>query len=151
MENKVESFQPMPKRFMVWDKEKNEFLTIFDDDGLECTKFAIHDLHSVIEENGVNWDEVIIVQSTNLFDKDGKEIFEGSIVINDYLSYPDHKKGKTIQAAPKVVTWDPKTARFVLNANPIMDLASRGGNNGKNLTVIGHILSNPELMEKEDV
>lgn len=139
-------FQPMTKRFMVWDKGLDKFLEHAGEKVYDLPLLTdLLDTYNVVEI----YEDLVIVQSTNLFDKDGKEIFEGSIVINDYLSYPDHKKGKTIQAAPKVVTWDPKTARFVLNANPIMDLASRGGNNGKNLTVIGHILSNPELLEEK--
>lgn len=149
------NFQPMPKRFMVWDKEEHDFVPYDSNSCLardEDNELYLCDIDwpaKDLVEAGSN--RFILIQSTGLFDKNGKEIFEGSIVINDYLSYPDHRKGKIIQPVPDVVIYDAKIARFVFNTNPDMDLASRGGNVGRNLTVIGHILSNPELLEEKNV
>lgn len=129
------NFHPMPKRFMVWDKENKKFLTIFDDDGLECVKFAIHDLHLVIEENGVTWDEVIIIQSTNLFDKDGEEIFEGSLIVD-----PD-------EDIVGIVTYDNDEGMFRWEIDGVCHGFECGGDY---VRVVGHILSNPELLEENE-
>lgn len=129
------NFQPMPKRFMVWDKENKKFLTIFDDDGLECAKFGIHELYLVIEENGVTWDEVIIVQSTNLFDKDGKEISEGTIV-DDSQGDIGVIEFKNSQWA---INW--QSDEFVNYRFEQIDADS--------CKCVGHILSNPELLEEK--
>ena len=73
-------FKPMPKRFMVWDKGNQKFMYFIDDDGYERFMVDISELYVLIEEYGYSYEDVVIIQSTNLFDKDGKEIFEGSIV-----------------------------------------------------------------------
>ncbi len=67
-------FQPMPKRFMVWDKVHNIMSSPVELAGLPSLRPDLFDNTSQAKDN------IIVVQSTNLFDKDGKEIFEGSIV-----------------------------------------------------------------------
>lgn len=137
------NFQPMPKRFMVWEKDHQQFARKVLPGGVSEYVYTLPEMSFYYDDP-----DCIICQSTNLFDKDGKEIFEGSIVIDDYLSYPDHKKGQTIQPKPVAVLYDKKTARFVLDFRNKMDLAFKGGNECRNLRVVGHILSNPELLEE---
>ncbi len=130
------NFQPMPKRFMVRDKLGGRWLYSFDDDDAhEYTIFDITELDEILDENGCSWDEVIIVQSTNLFDKDGKEIFEGSIV--DYNDNGD-------------------MLGFVRQHEGQWYLENKYGNllflkGVPHQKMIGHILSNPELMEEKNV
>ena len=130
------NFQPMPKRFMVRDKLGGRWLYSFDDDDAhEYTIFDITELDEILDENGCSWDEVIIVQSTNLFDKDGKEIFEGSV-----LQEPN--------GSVSVVEYDSDEAMFRTRTKNILDDMSCGGDY---FELIGHILSNPELMEEKNV
>lgn len=133
------NFQSMPKRFMAWDKETKEFWydlggynLVFEDE----IRLGLW-LANRKEVHGLNLDRFIIVQSTNLFDKDGKEIFEGSIVEfegNKHIVI--NANGCFIIDSPKLgiieTTWDLLWRYDRLN-----------------MKVIGHILSNPELLEEK--
>lgn len=89
------SFQPMPKRFKVWDTKENKFLdkqnwailSTQPDCGVTLPYENTHNPEN-IDEDCIDWADAdlltgryLICQSTNLFDKDGEEIFEGSIVL----------------------------------------------------------------------
>ena len=123
------NFQPMPKRFMVWDKGLNKFYS-----GSEGKPY-IFDIWSLIEflNNSQRYPEQLeIVQSTNLFDKDGKEIFEGSIVSNGECR--------------AVCVWDNSNAEFDFEMVKGGDQVKSWLNEYK---IIGHILSNPRLLEEK--
>lgn len=70
------NFRPTPKRFMVWDTVDKEFI-IINQKGKVGT---IEDIIREFQYNPYAISQCSIIQSTNLFDKDGKEIFEGGIV-----------------------------------------------------------------------
>lgn len=125
----IENFQPMPKRFMVWDKKEERFLTYL---GTKVVDFEY--LLILIDHYSISLSEFgsryILVQSTNLFDKYGKEIFEGSII-------------HTLQA--KWVVKEDKGCMCAFNYRshivmPLYKLDMMATEN------IGHILSNPELV-----
>lgn len=91
-------------------------------------------------EMSVEFDEVKLIQSTGLFDKNGKEIFEGDIL--------DYKGRKAL------VRWHGSYASFIyrfvdelqkLNAewNPLYLAYLK-------CEVIGNIYENPELLEDEE-
>lgn len=75
-----------------------------------------------------------IVQSTNLFDEDGEEIFEGSIV-RDF----DESVG--------VVYYDIEDGEYRAKSadGDSFELAELS----RDLKVLGHILSSPELLEEK--
>lgn len=125
--NVLTNFQPMLKRFMVWSVKLGEFLT-----GQEAHKFLFYKFVKS-EPSGVceleSTDRHIICQSTNLFDKDGKEIFEGSIV--DYDG-------------------DGELLGVVVSIDGQWQLKDKNGNlmflkGAPHQKLVGHILSNPEL------
>lgn len=146
-------FQPIPKHFMVWDKEKREFMSIADDDGYDHFIIDISALDLMLDEYGYSYDDIIICQSTNLFDKDGREIWEGSIV----KSFDNINKISDPYLAPNTEpTYRTVWVEYIKGA---YHLSSREYPNGgcgildnycgamaKDLEVIGHILSNPELI-----
>lgn len=85
-----------------------------------------------------------IVQSTNLFDKDGKEIFEGSIVEARF----GYNTGS--------VYLDNRIIGVVKNMNGVWCIAEDNSDEeGKmicelqqeELTLVGHVLSSPELLK----
>lgn len=135
-------FQPMPKRFMVWDKEKDDWLFSFDDDGREYEIFDISKLDLVLDEHGYDYGDVIICQSTNLFDKDGKEIFDGSIVRRSWTAAKDDD-----EAPLSLAVWSPTSAEFVfkdgISSHGVEEIINKKAR--KDVIVVGHILSNPEL------
>lgn len=141
------NFRPAPKRFIAWDKSKKEWVTRFlmpstsDEDSNDWTCPLTLGTDAEGEKNWLNNDQLIIIQSTNLFDKDGKEIFEGSIVEDAYngtLGY---------------VYYDPKACAWRINF--VNDAEEDDGwtleHSESNVKVIGHIFSDPELLEKENV
>ncbi len=126
----IKDFQPIPKRFMLWDKGLGKFL--------EHAGEKVYDLplltdllgtYNVVEIH----EDLLIIQSTNLFDKNGEEIFEGSIVESSegaiFMVRQDRYCGKWL--LKNVITGD--------SSNSI-----DGWNDRKDdgLTIIGHILSN---------
>lgn len=85
------------------------------------------------EKNWLNNDQLIVCQSTNLFDKNGEEIWEGSIV-----DYND----------------DGEALGIVVGVDGQWQLKDKNGNlmflkGAPHQKLIGHILSNPELVEEK--
>lgn len=123
-------FQPMPKRFMVWDKREHRFCREALPDNEHNAVFDIWDMTWWLDTDCPK--DFIICQSTNLFDQDGEEVFEGHILDNG-----------TCRA---ICEWD--------NSNAEFDFKMTKGNDSvkgclDDYKIIGHALSNPELLEEE--
>ena len=145
-------------KFRAWDKEKKEMVY----DG-ECDKtegwYGTDSTHlhvgfsgqisgQIGDDGGKNGlhehdadiprDRFILMLSTGLHDKNGKEIWEGDILEHNNSLYPKGFKG---WASKSVVRWNSKTASF--------DMGRYGEEEagGSILTeVIGNIYENPELL-----
>lgn len=127
-------FQPMPKQFMVWNKVDQRFSRNFDNDSEVFTVAELATYLSNRAYNGVNLDEYIILQSTNLFDKGSKEIFEGSLLQTD-------KEGVGYVYMEDNGQWN---ILFESSVHSLWDLLY-----APNCKLVGHILSNPELVEEK--
>ena len=138
------NFQPMSKRFMVWDDEATDWICV---PGTERDVWDLLDL--LVHKSGLMKRKfhIKIVQSTNLFDKDGKEIFEGSIVRGhwDYhngigeLEYDIMGVVKNVLGCWCIVDKDMDESKSKMICGIGQD----------ELEIIGHILSNPELLEEK--
>lgn len=124
-------FQPMPKRFMVWDRQNKVFLT----QPMEIWQIVNHFQGRVgdLVNDDLSDRRYVFYQSTNLFDKDGKEIFEGGII-----DYND----------------DGSALGVVVGGDGEWRLKDRNGNllflkGAPHQKLVGHILSNPELLEEQ--
>lgn len=99
----------------------------------------------VVDEDGVagEWivnNDLVLMQSTGLTDKNGKEIFEG-----DILSV-ETDVGKVRVS----VSWDDKHALFMFESqkyNEKQALAELFEDNSYPFKIIGNIHTNPELLE----
>ncbi len=125
------NFQPVPKRFMVWDKEEKKFSqNPFSRDNIftlvDVCIFLVQE--RLFAKHPVS--RYVIFQSTNLFDKDGKEIFEGSI-IHALMAKWLVKQDKGCMCA------------FNYRTGVVMPLYKIEMSATKN---IGHIFSDPELL-----
>lgn len=142
-------FQPMPKRFKVWDTKENKFLdkqnwailSTQPDCGVTLPYENTHNPEN-IDEDCIDWADAdlltgryLICQSANLFDKDGKEIFEGSIIeVNGVKFIVVHNKR----------CWEAKSITCSISFG--LDEVERAYNGA--IKVIDHILSSPELVEE---
>lgn len=135
----------MKQKFRAWDIAKKE---MFKD------TFAITESGQVVvvEQKDVMSlpdyvfvDHLVIMQSTGLFDKNGREIFEGDIIANgpdvmcmkrhNTLGFYVEKKGRVEFIADGAVLEE-----FEEDAKEIAD----------SLEIIGNVYENPELLEDKE-
>lgn len=135
--------------FRAWDKEKKEMLSWND---LQNNQVGF--VHSLIGEG--NW---IVMQSTGLLDKNGKEVFEGDIVL---ISEDENKKASNtphetffLFGDKAQVYFDEVNANFVLLNDDEGEETSIGYYAGWSswnwLTVIGNVWEHPHLLKGESL
>ena len=123
----------MIPKFRAWIKNDKEMIDVdeihFDNGKLDFIGDAITFMRTV--------DEIELMQSTGLFDKNNKEIFEGDIVLvlgSLYTVFYDNEKG-SYRLKPHDDRWNVD----------YMSNFSHGGN----FEIIGNIYENPELLEEK--
>ena len=134
----------MVPKFRAWDTTNKE---IFKDTFAitESGQVVVVDQSSVfVSPDYVFVDNLVIMQSTGLFDRNNKEIFEGDIITNgkdvmcmkrhNTLGFYVEKKGKVEFIADCAILEE-----FEEDAKEIAD----------SLEIIGNIYENPELLEEK--
>ena len=128
----------MIPKFRAWDKYRNKMNYKVmvgncdtDDENWTCPIIWIEE-----EKDWLHFDDYeCIMQSTGLKDKNGKEIFEGDIVLvldSTYTVFYDNERG-SYRLKPHDDRWNVD----------YMSNFSHGGN----FEVVGNIYENPELLE----
>lgn len=125
----------MIPKFRAWDKETQ---TMLDVSLIDFKKSVLVGEHWEFgETNFINFDDVNLMQSTGLFDKNGKEIFE-----KDILDYNGRKV---------IVKWHGSFACFIYEF--VDELKSRTAEwqplylSYYKFEIVGNSLENPELLE----
>nr|UWI35082.1 MAG: YopX protein [Bacteriophage sp.] len=129
----------MIPRFRAWDKEFKEMVQVdalvFDEQIIKAT----YKNGNVVKEDIKNY---VLMQSTGLRDKNGKEIFEGDIL-----------KVTNLSSWLEVVSFNNNKAMFVskeikreIEESPLYDLFNT---DIFEVEIIGNIYENPELAEVE--
>lgn len=133
----------MKTKFRLWDKRFSEFVEDFfvSEDGKIYKKST--DTGYGIAISKETSDKVILMQSTGLKDKNGKDIFEGDILAC-----------KTDDEVINLnIFWDEEHALFMFESkkyNEQEPLAELVENNTYPFEIIGNIYENPELLEDKE-
>lgn len=122
----------MVPKFRAWDKETQSLRCVLV---IDCLNDLV-DLDSGLIER--QFDEVELMQSTGLKDKNGVEVFQGDIV-------------RCTRGCPHEVVWLKEYAGMYVGGMPAWYLS--GLSEGYAWTgeeeIIGNIYENPELLEEE--
>lgn len=129
----------MIPKFRAWDRTRNEMIDVdeihFYNGKLDFIGDAITFMRTV--------DEIELMQSTGLFDKNGQEIFEGDILA----------VGTDEEVVNVNVLWDEKHALFIFESKKYNEkdlLAELVEDNAYPFEIIGNIYENKELLEVDD-
>jgi uncharacterized phage protein (TIGR01671 family) len=131
----------MIPKFRAWDKELQ---TMLDVSLIDFKKSVLVGEHWKFgETNFMSFDDIKLMQSTGLFDKNGTEIFEGDVVVTN------GRRRQVITFGTQEVEEDFGSVRIYKGFN----LYLGGGYPNAVMStfeVIGNIYENPELMEVSD-
>lgn len=127
----------MIPRFRAWDKEFKEMVQVdalvFDEQIIKTT----YKNGNVVKEDLKNY---VLMQSTGLKDKNGKEIFEGDILkvtsLSSWLEVVSFNKDKAMFVS--------KETKREIEETPLYDLFNT---DIFEVEIIGNIHTNPELAE----
>lgn len=131
----------MTPKFRAWDRLTGKIFPV------GIIDYSIQAVY-IEEPNGLdscrNFDEIELMQSTGLEDKNGREIYEGDIV--------RYKLGRNIFT--EVVAYDKESAGFGVVYNGVDGIIFSFGELWEdidlhNLEVIGNKYNNPELLKGE--
>lgn len=131
----------MIPRYRAWIKTENCFA-----DYIESIRFYINEIDlcwgGICESDCFDFKDVILMQSTGLKDKNGKEIFEGDVV-RQVRTQPT-TENETITGVVTMIegTW--------LIMNDCKQLASKLWSETDENEIIGNIYENPELLEDKE-
>lgn len=131
-------------RFRAWDKihktmyEVDDIMSIDFVESEICVKTLFFE-----QTNRYDFDDIVLMQSTGLRDKNGKEIFEGDVVTDG------HTKGD-IKNHPTLGFYmvdDNGIERFFSDNSTIEDFEEDVETAARILEIIGNVHTNPELAE----
>ena len=131
----------MIPKYRAWIKAENCFA-----DYIESIRFYINEIDlcwgSVCESDCFNFDDVELMQSTGLFDKNGQEIFEGDVVQYQNIKVPSAD-------SEGVITYFDNWAMFGIDIEhkEPRALFFSGLADHISLEVVGNIYESPELLE----
>lgn len=97
--------------------------------------------NDLVPSRTCSFDDIILMQSTGLFDKNGKEIFEGDIV--NACGY-DSDQGRIYKTTDFTGVIVYRKNSFCLQCGDFLD---SWWANDEEIEVIGNIYENPELLE----
>jgi len=128
----------MIPRYRAWDKIHKTMYEVDDIMPIDFGKSEIGAKTLFFERtNCYDFDDIVLMQSTGLRDKNGKEIFEGDILeVNDWLEVVSFSEEKAMFVSKGIGF--PETSLYDLLDSDIFTVE-----------IIGNIYTNPKLAEVE--
>lgn len=134
----------MIPRYRAWNKATKEMHEVDDIVSIDFGKSEISVKTLFFERtNCYNFNDIVLMQSTELTDKNDKEIFEGDVVTDGYTT-GDIKNHPTLGF---YMVGDNGTERWFSDNATIEDFQEDVETAHKILEIIGNIYENPELLE----
>lgn len=134
----------MIPRYRAWNKATKEMYEVDDIMSIDFGKSEISVKTLFFERtNCYNFNDIVLMQSTELTDKNDKEIFEGDVVTDGYTT-GDIKNHPTLGF---YMVDDNGTERWFSDGATIEDFEEDVETAHKILEIIGNIYKNPELVE----
>lgn len=131
----------MIPRHRAWDKIHKTMYEVDDIMSIDFGKSEISVKTLFFERtNYYKFDDIVLMQSTGLTDKNGKEIFEG-----DILNIETDEENVRVE-----VSWDSKHALFVFESKKYNEKKALGElfeDNSYPFKIIGNVWEHPELAE----
>lgn len=128
----------MIPRYRAWDKNLKTMYEVDDIMSIDFGKSEISVKTLFFERtNYYNFNDIVLMQSTGLIDKTGKEIFEG-----DILGTEDGLLNGVVNFNTDLGMWTNSLIRYN-NFERLCNIAD-------SREIIGNIYSNPELLEVKD-
>lgn len=131
----------MIPRFRAWDKIHKTMYEVDDIMSIDFGKSEICVKTLLFEQTSrYDFDDIVLIQSTGLTDKNGKEIFEG-----DILSIETDEENVKVE-----VSWDDKHALFIFESKKYNEKEALGElfeDNSYPFKIIGNVWEDPELAE----
>lgn len=134
----------MIPRYRAWNKATKEMYEVDDIMSIDFGKSEISVKTLFFERtNYYNFNDIVLMQSTGLTDKNGEEIFEGDAVTDGYTT-GDIKNHPTLGF---YMVDDNGTERWFSDAATIEDFEEYVETAHRIIEVLGNIYTNPELLE----
>jgi len=134
----------MIPRYRAWNKATEAMHEVDDIVSIDFGKSEISVKTLFFERtNCYNFNDIVLMQSTELTDKNDKEIFEGDVVTDGYTT-GDIKNHPTLGF---YMVDDNGTERWFSDNATIEDFEEDVETAHKILEIIGNIYKNPELVE----
>ena len=127
----------MIPKFRVWDIVKKAMSEV---QAIVFTEKKVYPIYFKEIRRYIPFSEAILMQSTGLFDKNGKEIFESDIV------EWEHKD--TGQLVRGIVKYDTELGFWGMTDVRFNDLTAIGYLANQRVTVLGNIYENKDLVEE---
>lgn len=129
----------MIPRYRAWDKIRKTMYEVDDIMSIDFGKSEISVMTLFFERtNYYKFDDIVLMQSTGLQDKNGKEIFEGDVLkvtnLDTWLEVVSFNKDKAMFAS--------KETKREVEETPLYDLFNT---DIFEIEIIGNIYTNPEL------
>jgi uncharacterized phage protein (TIGR01671 family) len=129
----------MTPKFRAWIKTEKCF-----DDYIESIRFYINEIDlcwgGICESDCFDFNDVILMQSTGLVDKNGKEIFEGDILCDEGIEQESEFVYVTVSYREGMWVCDQITDELCGYGGALNEF-------NNDYSIIGNIYENPELLE----